>query len=187
MLCPPRGFVVLRGARQSSRSVREVSHTGSSPTTEGAFFMSNYVLTWVWKNAPVTDPTCLLVLASLADQANDDGYCWPSVASTAKRCRISERQVQRWIGSLVEQGLLEVRERPGTSNMYRIMGGDVGVTPDMGVTGGVTSVSGEGRHGRHPNHKEPSKNPQKVLCPYCRDRFTFGKPHDCSAMNMRMR
>lgn len=153
--------------------------------------MSNYVLTWVWKHAPVSDPTCLLVLASLADQANDDGYCWPSIASTAKRCRISERQVQRWVSSLVEQGLLEVRERPGTSNMYRILGGDTHVTPDTHVTGGVTPTSGGVRRPRHPNHKEPSKNPQnsnvKVECPYCHQRVTFGKAHDCSAMNMRIR
>lgn len=137
--------------------------------------MSNYVLTWVWKHAPIQDPTCLLVLASLADQANDDGYCWPSVASTAKRCRISERQVQRWVTKLVDDGLLEVQERPGTSNMYRILGGDVGDTP------GVTSVTPHPRHGRHPNHKEPSK---KQRCFYCKQTVTDGKKHFCSVHNM---
>jgi hypothetical protein len=137
--------------------------------------VSNYVLTWVWKHAPIQDPTCLLVLASLADQANDDGYCWPSVSSTAKRCRISERQVQRWVQKLVDDGLLEVQERPGTSNMYRILGGDTHDTP------GVTPMSGEVRHPRHPNHKEPSKNPK---CPYCKTRFTPGKKHFCSVNNM---
>lgn len=157
--------------------------------------MSNYVLTWVWKKAPVQDPTCLLVLASLADQANDDGYCWPSVASTAKRCRISERQVQRWIGALVDQGLLQVEARPGTSNMYRILGGDMDDTP------GTTPMSPHPRHGRHPtpdthvtqtinNHKEPPVEPsvdERPRCPYCKLRYTFGKPHNCSAMNMLMR
>lgn len=136
--------------------------------------MSNYVLTWVWKHAPIQDPTCLLVLASLADQANDDGYCWPSVASTAKRCRISERQVQRWVTKLVEDGLLEVQERPGTSNMYRIVGGDMGDTP------GVTSVTPHPRHGRHPNHKEPSNKPK---CPYCKQSIN-GRKHFCSVHNM---
>lgn len=137
--------------------------------------MSNYVLTWVWKHAPIQDPSCLLVLASLADQANDDGYCWPSVASTAKRCRISERQVQRWVTKLVEDGLLEVQERPGTSNMYRIKGGDIGDTP------GVTSTTPHPRHGRHPNHKEPSKNPK---CFYCKQTYAAGKKHYCSVHNM---
>lgn len=100
--------------------------------------MSNYALTWVWKYAPVTDPTCMLVLLSLADQANDDGYCWPAVRSTARRCRISERQVQRWLNDLSDKGLLEVRHRPGTSSMYRLVGGDTHDTP------GVTPMSPEG-------------------------------------------
>ena len=149
--------------------------------------LSNYVLTWVWKKAPVTDPTCLLVLASLADQANDDGYCWPSVASTAKRCRISDRQVQRWISHLVSEGLLEVHPRSGTSNMYRILGGDVHDTP------GVTPMTPHPRHPRHPNHKEPSKNQssdaasQKVTCPYCKRRTDPSKAHNCSAMNQLIR
>lgn len=152
--------------------------------------MSNYVLTWVWKHAPVQDASCLLVLASLADQANDEGYCWPSIASTAKRCRISPRQVQRWIGVLVEQGLLEVGERPGTSNMYRILGGDVHDTPDTHDRGGTTSTSGEVRHGRHPNHKEPSRTPTSsegdsvARCPYCRKALKGNGAHKCSAMNM---
>ena len=85
--------------------------------------MSNYVLTWVWKHAPVQDASCLLVLASLADQANDEGYCWPSIASTAKRCRISPRQVQRWIGVLVEQGLVATCKE-GTLKHCSIRNGD---------------------------------------------------------------
>lgn len=161
--------------------------------------MSNYVLTWVWKHAPVNDPTCLLVLASLADQANDDGYCWPSIGSTAKRCRISPRQTQRWISTLIEMGLLVSEERPGTSNMYRIVGGDAHDVPrgDAHDVPGTSPTSGGVRHPRRTNHKEPSENPNQEpvsdtvsqkppRCLYCKQLMT-GEGHNCSAMNMYMR
>lgn len=179
-------------------SALDIVSYATPPYKGRGFVLSNYVLTWVWKQAPVTDPTCLLVLASLADQANDDGYCWPSIRSTAARCRISDRQTQRWITRLVEMGLLEVRERPGTSNMYRIVGGDAHDTPrgDAHVTGGVTPMSGGVRHPRHPNHKEPKIEPpvessdtvsQPIpRCNYCSKRLT-GAGHNCSAMNQYMR
>jgi len=152
--------------------------------------MSNYLITWAWKDAKITDPTCLLVLLSIADQANDDGFCWPSIRSTARRCRISERQVQRWMRELEDVGILTVQVRPGTSNMYQIVRGDTHVTPrgDTHDTPGVTPMSGEGCHPRHPNHKEPSVNPplnpeQPLRCLYCREKVTVGKKHYCTAMN----
>jgi len=154
--------------------------------------MSNYVLTWVWKNAPKMDPTCLLVLLSLADQANDDGECWPSQASTAKRCRISTRQVQRWIDYLIDIGLLERDTRVGTSNLYRVLAAGRDTTPMSG--GGTTPMSGGVRHPPRRNHKEPSLEPSieaatsnvtlRPQCPYCKKRFDQGKSHNCSAMNM---
>lgn len=121
------------------------------------------------------------MLLSLADQANDDGVCWPSVGSTARRCRLSERQVQRWIQVLVDKGLLTCTIRPGKSTVYTVVQSN----------GGVTSVSGEGCHGRHPrgdmgvtrtikNHKEPS------TCAYCQQKIT-GNTHNCSALNQTIR
>lgn len=145
--------------------------------------MSNYVLTWVWKNAPKMDPTCLLVLLSLADQANDDGECWPSQASTAKRCRISVRQVQRWIDELIDNGLVLRETRTGTSNVYRILSPGRDTTPVS--QGGTTPMSGGVRHPPRSNPKEPSLEPSMtgVRCPYCKKTVKPDKPHNCSAMN----
>lgn len=37
------------------------------------------------------------------------------------------------------------------------------------------------------NTNKEQSAPERVECPYCREKFIWGKPHDCSAMNMRMR
>ena len=47
---------------------------------------------WQSSRARGTD---LLVLLALADIANDDGECWPSIAHLARKCRIDERTTQR--------------------------------------------------------------------------------------------
>lgn len=80
--------------------------------------MSTLMLSACWRLN--LTPTVKLALISLADQANDDGVSWPGVNSIAKRTCLSERSVQRAIADLVEAGLLERRERPGTSTVYRI-------------------------------------------------------------------
>ena len=63
--------------------------------------MSIKVMTdvWKWSKATATD---LLVLLALADIADDQGECWPSIRHLAKKCRIDERTVQRRIRSLEE-------------------------------------------------------------------------------------
>lgn len=58
------------------------------------------------------------VLMSLCDQANDAGQCFPSVATIAKRCSMSERAVQGHVKALEEAGFLARRERVGHSTLY---------------------------------------------------------------------
>jgi hypothetical protein len=87
--------------------------------------MSNRVLNYVWDHSPSTG-TELLVLLSLADQANDDGICWPSVRSLCRRSRIKRRHAQRIIAVLEARGEIEItrRKRPDksyTSNVYRVI------------------------------------------------------------------
>jgi hypothetical protein len=60
------------------------------------------------------------VLISLADQANDDGVCWPSVGTLSMRTCLSERAVQGALRWLVEAGFLRVSERTGRSTVYRV-------------------------------------------------------------------
>lgn len=76
----------------------------------------------VWEKAVTDDPTVLLVMLALADWANDEGVCWPSVPSIAQKCRTSERTVQRIIRQMQDAGFLEVTVRRGRThtNLYRI-------------------------------------------------------------------
>ena len=71
--------------------------------------MSVYVSTLVWQESKAT-ATDLLVLVAIADQANDDGQCWPGNKKLAERCRISERTLQRCINNLITLGELEILE-----------------------------------------------------------------------------
>lgn len=60
------------------------------------------------------------VLISLADQANDDGYCWPSVKTISTRTCLSERAVQGAIKWLVGSGIVRSNERSGSSTVYQL-------------------------------------------------------------------
>lgn len=62
-----------------------------------------------------------MVLLALADHANDDGgSCFPSVAKVARKCTMSERAVQGHIRDLGREGLIDLTERPGHSNSFRL-------------------------------------------------------------------
>src|SRR5262249_18117905 len=64
-----------------------------------------------------------LVLIAIADSAHDDGVAWPSIPSLARRAHVSERAVQYAIRRLIQLGELEVTERRGSSNSYRVLVG----------------------------------------------------------------
>lgn len=61
-----------------------------------------------------------IALLALADCANDEGLCWPSMATLAKKCSKSDRTVQKAIQSLCEKGHLSRDERPGKGVLYQI-------------------------------------------------------------------
>ena len=61
-----------------------------------------------------------LALLALADCANDEGLCWPSMATLARKCSKSDRTVQKAIQSLCEKGHLSRDERPGKGVLYQI-------------------------------------------------------------------
>ena len=52
-----------------------------------------------------------LTLLVLADHANDDGYCWPSHTTIARKVNISRRSVIRIINTLEAGGYLERNPR----------------------------------------------------------------------------
>lgn len=65
-------------------------------------------------------PAQKAVLISLADQANDEGFCWPSMRTLAKRTCLSERAVRNAIRWLEENGYLSTKGRSGTSSYYQV-------------------------------------------------------------------
>lgn len=52
--------------------------------------------------------TRMAVMMVLADFANDDGVCWPSIATIAQRIRRSRAQTQRVVHELIRHGYLVV-------------------------------------------------------------------------------
>lgn len=76
---------------------------------------------WAWDQR--LPPSLKLVLMALADAADDEGQCWPSVRTIAVKCCISERTVQRVMKEFKAMGLLlsESRQTSSgrqTSNCY---------------------------------------------------------------------
>jgi hypothetical protein len=80
--------------------------------------MSIKVMTVAWE-IPLPHADKLLLIA-LADQANDEGWCWPSVATLGRKCGMEDRSIRRVIVRLVQGGHVSVQARAGTSNNYLI-------------------------------------------------------------------
>jgi hypothetical protein len=73
----------------------------------------------------VGNPLRKLVLLKLADNANDQGECWPSYQYIADQCEMSKRSVMAHIDALIEAGFLrkELRiggEKGNKSNLYTL-------------------------------------------------------------------
>ncbi|WP_448144589.1 helix-turn-helix domain-containing protein [Pseudomonas silesiensis] len=81
--------------------------------------MSTIIMSLCWPLQGMSGPQ-KAVLISLADNANDEGVCWPSVARISERTCLAERTVQTAIKWLGQVGLLTVRERMGRSTMYTL-------------------------------------------------------------------
>ncbi|WP_084215004.1 helix-turn-helix domain-containing protein [Sphingomonas sp. Ant20] len=78
--------------------------------------MSVRIMTAVWS---VTLPDSeKIVLLALADCANDEGLCWPSMATLAAKCSKSDRTVQAAIKSLVASGHMSRQEIAGRGCRY---------------------------------------------------------------------
>ena len=77
--------------------------------------------------------TALLMHMVLADHANDDGLCWPSVSRLAKLCRIRKRRAQQILDQLRDDGMYEAERRAGSSTLFHLLpvGGEEDCTPDL--------------------------------------------------------
>ena len=95
--------------------------------------MSVRVLTWAWGLEEVMGSEALVLLA-LADQANDEGFCWPSQEKLAPKARQSVSTLRRSLRSLEKMGLLTTITRSSTrgrrSNLYLL---HIGAKPDLSM------------------------------------------------------
>jgi len=97
-------------------------------------------MNWAWHQD--LKPVPKLVLMALADAADDQGTCWPSVATIANKVGVSTRTVRRVMQALTSCELLTAEPRyrgdgSCSSNRYRLSleGGDnLSPAPDGGDT-----------------------------------------------------
>lgn len=61
-----------------------------------------------------------MLLLVLADFANDEGVCWPSIKSLATNADLGERHVSGELKALARDGYISIEEHAGKSNHYRV-------------------------------------------------------------------
>ena len=79
--------------------------------------MSIRLMTRVW-DLELGSHTEKLVLLALADNANDDGVCWPSIGTLAEKCNLTGQGVRDQIHKFQALGLIEIQPRSLSSNIY---------------------------------------------------------------------
>ena len=122
--------------------------------------MSVRWISYVWDQSPFKGERLLLHLA-LADFANDEGECWPSQPTLARKARCSVTWVRLGLRDLQRDGLLEVVSNGsgrGHRAQYRLL--RKGVTTNGVLENGETSTP-EKVHSAHSrtyikNRHEPS-------------------------------
>ena len=87
--------------------------------------MSVKWISHVWQSSPYRGERLLLHLA-LADFASDEGICWPSQSTLARKARCSVNWVRLSIAQMVRDDLIEIVEPAGAGRgkvgKYRLLG-----------------------------------------------------------------
>jgi hypothetical protein len=146
--------------------------------------MAVRVMHQVWEQATDVQGSDLLVLLALADWANDDGVCWPSIPRLAAKARVSVRTAQYTIGRLVSRGYVRVDPGGGRRlpNRYTVQHLHPSspqtpqpLHPSRGATGNTNGATG-GRNGAIAVAPEPSIEPSIEPSGYSR-RAMFPRLH----------
>ena len=158
--------------------------------------MSIKIMSWVLDHSPYTGKQRLVHLV-LADHANDEGLCWPSQATIARRAGCSVEYVRTTVTQMVAEGFLFIEKQSagrGHPTHYRII--PKTVTPNLvGPFPGNPQIQRDKPPNPSPNnHQEPpvkssgSDHHTTTRCLYCRDIIKAGeKYHYCAAMNQRVK
>lgn len=102
-------------------------------------------MNWAWEQRLAPGPK--LILMALADAADDDGICWPSVARVSSKCCVSTRTVQRVIQEFTAIDLLIVTSRFSAtgrqkSNGYRLQFGNRAHPDKLSLSVAVAQTEG---------------------------------------------
>jgi len=83
--------------------------------------MSIKIMSMIWDDGPAKQSERFVLLA-LADYANDQGECWPSIAGIARKTCLTERGVQKILRRLSDDGwlLIEVGTGRKNCNIYTV-------------------------------------------------------------------
>lgn len=139
--------------------------------------MSVQALTWSF-GVELPDMAAKAALNGLANYADEQGVCWPSIPTLARGAGCSDNTMRRAIQRLVDLALVERRTRPGQSDIYRLSLGcnpsHVGTptksvplpteTPPLPMGEGTPpTVTGDPSHGGRRTIKNRQKNHQGTV------------------------
>lgn len=132
-----------------------------------------------WLRDPSLSSHDKLVLTILASYADQQGYCWPSVATLAADASVSERQVQYCLKALRDVGALEVipRTKPDgsdASNGYWLLGYDKQGGVQVVHRGGAQRAPG-GVQEVHPNNTSTNRTSEHTTATTT-SAFAFERP-----------
>ena len=136
-------------------------------------------------NCKVGNPARKLVLLKLADNANDDGICFPSYQYIADKCEMTRRSAISHIEYLIKMGLVSKKERKNKdgsiSNLYFLhleqgsenfaLGSEnISLGSEKFALGGSENISPRTSHSLEPVN-EPKKTTQKSESEMLLERF----------------
>lgn len=102
----------------------------------------------------IKDPLAKWLLVTLCDYANEQGECWPSTFTLARRTGMGRSTVAKKLNVLIDDGYVERMPTAFNSSTYRVYVGDTGVSVVD------TPVSEVGSNLSVTNHK-----PKKIAIP----------------------
>ena len=136
-------------------------------------------------NCEVGNPARKLVLLKLADNANDDGVCFPSYQYIADKCEMSKRSAISHIDDLIKMGFVTKKARKNkdgsSANLYLLhleqggeksaLGGEnISLGSENFALGGSENISPITSHSLEPVN-EPKKTTQKSESEILLERF----------------
>ena len=140
------------------------SRTRLSPGAAGVYQMSLKLMAQVWPIQMRQNDK--FVLMALADNANDEGLCWPSISTLCTKTCLSRRGLQLSINRLIHASYLERVKRDGRSSHFYVSPLRTPCAPqDIRSAPRAHHLRTPCAPPAHPVRPEPSGNPQGTLLP----------------------